>query len=538
MNRFLFLFLSFISTTSFSQELKRPKLVVGIVVDQMRPDYLYRFYSRFGTGGFKRLLGDGFVCENTFIPYTPTYTAAGHACVYTGSVPGLNGIVGNNWYNKEIKKTVYCTDDSSVTAVGSTSPAGKMSPRNMWATTIGDELRLSTNFKSKTIGVALKDRGSILPAGHSANAAYWFDNASGGWITSTYYLQALPAWMQQLNARKLPDAYLGKNWNTLYPIDTYTQSAADAPTYENVLPGEDNSFPHQTDSIKASKYESFRYTPYGNTYTLDAAKAAIEGEALGTRGVTDFLAISFSSPDYIGHAFGQASIEVEDTYLRLDKDLTDFLTYLDTKIGKGQYLVFLTADHAVAHVPGFAKEHKIPAASSSSASVQKALNDSLQKEFGAGNYILSVMNYQVYLNNDLIQMGKLDKTAIKQKVINTLMLRPGIMRAVDLERLNTANLPNQVYSMLANGYNQRLSGDVQFLYKPGWFEGGERGTTHGSWNPYDSHIPLLWYGWGVKKGKTNREVYMTDIAPTVAALLHIQMPNSSVGKVIGEVTGQ
>lgn len=532
MKRFFSFSIAFISIVAFGQELRRPKLIVGIVVDQMRPDYLYRFYNRYGAGGFKRLMNEGFVCENTFIPYVPTYTAPGHTCVYTGSVPALHGIVGNNWYDKEKKKVVYCTDDSSVTAVGSRSAAGEMSPRNLWATTIGDELRLSTNFRSKTIGIALKDRGAILPAGHSANAAYWFDNASGGWITSTYYMQTLPLWMAQLNAKRLPDAYLNKNWNTLYPLATYVQSTADAKLYEGSLPGGDATFPHKTDSVKTGKYETFRVTPYGNSYTVDAAKAAIEGEALGSRGVTDLIALSFSSPDYIGHTFGPNSIEIEDTYLRLDKDLADLFAYLDTKIGKGQYTVFLTADHAVAHIPGFAKENKIPAGVSNTSAFQRILNDALLKDFGPGNYILSVINYQVHLNNDLIQTNKLDRAFIKRTVIKTLMAQPGVMRAVDLENLPAANLPQQVQLMLTNGYNQKLSGEVQFIYKPGWFERGERGTTHGSWNPYDSHIPLLWYGWGIKKGKSNLEVYMTDIAPTLAALLQIQMPNSSIGKVI------
>lgn len=532
MKRFFSFSIAFISIVAFGQELRRPKLIVGIVVDQMRPDYLYRFYNRYGAGGFKRLMNEGFVCENTFIPYVPTYTAPGHTCVYTGSVPALHGIVGNNWYDKEKKKVVYCTDDSSVTAVGSRSAAGEMSPRNLWATTIADELRLSTNFRSKTIGIALKDRGAILPAGHSANAAYWFDNASGGWITSTYYMQTLPLWMAQLNAKRLPDAYLNKNWNTLYPLATYVQSTADAKLYEGSLPGGDATFPHKTDSVKTGKYETFRVTPYGNSYTVDAAKAAIEGEALGSRGVTDLIALSFSSPDYIGHTFGPNSIEIEDTYLRLDKDLADLFAYLDTKIGKGQYTVFLTADHAVAHIPDFAKENKIPAGVSNTSAFQRILNDALLKDFGPGNYILSVINYQVHLNNDLIQTNKSDRASIKRTVIKTLMAQPGVMRAVDLENLPAANLPQQVQLMLTNGYNQKLSGEVQLIYKPGWFERGERGTTHGSWNPYDSHIPLLWYGWGIKKGKSNLEVYMTDIAPTLAALLQIQMPNSSIGKVI------
>ena len=515
-----------------SQTIQRPKLVVGIVVDQMRPDYLTRFYDRFGEDGFRRLLNKGFRCENAFVPYVPTYTAPGHTCIYTGSVPALHGIVGNNWYDKEKKKIVYCTDDDSVQTVGANSIAGKMSPRNLWATTVTDELRLSTNFRSKVIGIALKDRGAILPAGHTANAAYWFDNASGGWITSTHYMKSLPQWMTKLNNKNLPDAYLAKNWNTLYPANTYVQSTTDAKSYEGTWLNGGITFPHRTDTIKADKYEIFRSTPFGNSLTVDAAKAAIEGESLGARGVTDFLAVSFSSTDYIGHAFGPNSIEVEDTYLRLDKDFADLFAYLDAKIGKDQYLVFLTADHAVAHTVGFDKENKMPGGASNSLTLRTTLNDALQKEFGIANLVVTVINYQVHLNNDAIASNKLSRDAVKAAAVKTLLAQPGIMRAFDLENIPAAGLPERVEEMIANGYNQKLSGEIQFIYKSGWFEGSERGTTHGSWNPYDSHIPLLWYGWNVKAGSTSDEVYMTDIAPTIAALLHIQMPSASIGKVI------
>lgn len=524
--------LSVLVISGKAQMQKGPKLVVGIVVDQMRPDYLTRFYSRFGEDGFKRLMTKGFRCDNTFIPYTPTYTACGHSCVYTGSVPALHGIVGNNWYDKEKKKQVYCTDDDTAQTVGGNSVAGKMSPRNLWATTVTDELRLSTNFRSKAIGIALKDRGAILPAGHTANAAYWFDNATGGWISSTHYLKALPDWVNALNAKHLPDAYIATPWNTLYPIETYVQSTADAMGYENGAAVGGTAFPHKVDPSKSDKYEDFRTTPYGNSFTAEMAKAAVEGEGLGTRGVTDFLAVSFSSTDYVGHAFGPNSIEVEDIYLRLDKDLADLFNYLDAKIGKGQYLVFLTADHAVAHVPAFAKEHKLPAGLSNTTTIKTAVNEALQKEFGVANLAVNVINYQVHLNHEAIAANKLDKAAIKRTVIKTLMAQPGILRAVDLENLPDAALPQPVEMMLANGYNQKLSGEVQFIYKSGWFDGGANGTTHGSWNPYDAHIPLLWYGWGIKAGNTTKEVYMTDIAPTVAALLQIQMPSASIGKVI------
>jgi predicted AlkP superfamily pyrophosphatase or phosphodiesterase len=529
----------FLTVSAFSQApptLARPKLVVGIMVDQMRWDYLYRYYDRYGNNGFKRLITQGFSCENTFIPYTPTYTAAGHACVYTGSVPAINGIIGNFWYRRDLRRSWYCTEDSSVSTIGSTSAAGKMSPRNMWTTTITDELRLATNFQSKSIGIALKDRGAILPAGHSANAAYWFDDASGGWITSTYYMNELPGWVKAINDKKLPDQYLQQNWNTLYPINTYTQSTEDAKTWESNIGGEDNTFPHLTAGITTGKYGSFRQTPYGNSFTVDMAKAAIEGEKLGQRNVTDFLAMSFSSPDYTGHAFGPNSIEVEDVYLRLDKDLGAFLSYLDTKIGKGQYLVFLTADHGVAHVPAFMKEHKIPAGIFDDEQVRKWLNDTASKKFGAKDPIQSVINYQLFINKQALEQNKIDDVEFRRWAVEQLRSHPAMMAAFDLHALPGTALPAKIKEVVTNGYNHQLSGDIQFVFKPQWFDGYSTGTTHGAWNAYDSHIPLLWFGWKIKPGKTNRETYMTDIAATLAGLLHVQMPNGCVGHVIEEVS--
>ena len=513
----------------------KPKLVVGLVVDQMRWDYLYRFNALYGQDGFKRMLKEGFSSENNFIPYMPTYTAVGHTCIYTGTVPAINGIVGNNWFDKLTGKGVYCTDDSTVSTVGNSGRAGKMSPANMWVTTITDELRLSNNFKSKVIGIALKDRGAILPAGHSANAAYWYD--TGKWITSTYYMNALPAWVEQFNAKDLPGKYMSKDWTTLLPMDKYDLSTEDDKPYETNIKGEKTvTFPHKLSAISDSfKYESFRTTPFANTFTFDFAKAAIENETLGKNTVTDFLAISISSTDYVGHNFGPNSVEVQDMYLRLDKDIADFLLYLDTKLGKGNYTVFLSADHAVAHIPAFLADHKIPGGNFEDGDIRKDLNQLIETDFGVKNAVQSLQNYQVYLNiNELEKQGK-DVAAVKKAVIKMLQAKPFIISAFETDKLATVTLPEPLKTMLTNGYNAKRSGDIQFTIKPGYFDGGKKGTTHGLWNPYDAHIPCVFFGWGVKPGKTYRETYMTDIAPTLAAMLQIQMPNGSVGKVITEL---
>lgn len=514
----------------------RPKLVVGIVVDQMRWDYLYRFANRYGAGGFNRLLSEGFTCENTQIPYIPTVTAAGHTGIYTGSVPAIHGIAANNFLIQATGKSLYCTEDSTVKTLGSSSKAGEMSPANLLSTTITDELRLATNFKSKVIGVALKDRGGILPAGHAANAAYWFDDESGNWISSTYYMTALPTWVNNFNNQKLPEKYIKQDWNTLYPIETYSQSTADDNLYEGKLSGEKAPvFPHLTSKMFKGDYDIIRTTPYGNKLTLDFAKEVIKNEQMGKGANTDFLTISFSSTDYVGHKYGVNAIETEDIYLRLDKDLEDLFNTLDASVGKGQYTVFLSADHGAAHNPLFLKDHKIPAGFWPTNDVLKGLNAALEKEFKQAKLVLSFGNYQVSFNNQLIEKLNLDFEKIKAFSIAYLKKQEGVAYAVDMEKAATANVPEALKTRIINGYNPERSGSIQILLKPGVFSGyATTGTTHGTWNPYDTHIPLVFMGWGIKHGSLNRQTSMADIAPTLAALLHIQEPNGNIGLPIEE----
>ena len=521
-----------------AQTVQRPKIVVGIVIDQMRWDYLYRYNERYAdNGGFKRLLNQGFSCENTMIPYAPTVTACGHTCIYTGSVPAINGITGNNWRDNQLNRSVYCTEDSSVQTIGSNSGLGMQSPHNLLTTTICDELRLATNFKGKVIGIALKDRGGILPAGHSANAAYWYDTKTGDWITSTYYMKELPEWVKTFNAQKLVDKYYKEGWNTLYPLNTYVQSTADEKSYEVKAFGSDQKgFPYNLSRFAGTNYNPITATPFGNTLTTEFAKAIINNEQLGADAITDFLAVSFSSPDYVGHSFGPNSVEEEDTYLRLDKELGDFLNFLDAKIGKDQYLVFLSADHGVAHVPAFAKEHNIPAGNLDMQLLFDKINAGLKQKFHKDGLAVDIENLQVSLNLPLIQSSSLKINEIKNWVIDYLSNQKGIAAALDMDNIATTTLTAKQKEMLVNGYYAARCGQIQLILQPQWIENYvSGGTTHGVWNPYDAHIPLLWYGWGIRPGKTNREIYMTDIAPTIAALLHIQMPSGSVGNVIQEI---
>jgi hypothetical protein len=541
MRKFILYLLVFISCSATAQNIQRPKLIVGIVVDQMRWDYLYRYYDRYSNDGFKRLLNGGYSCENTFINYLPSFTAVGHSTIYTGSVPSIHGIAGNEWIDQLSGKSIYSASDSTVQPVGAANAMdGKMSPRNLLVSTITDELRLATNFRSKVIGVSLKDRASILPAGHLATAAYWLDDASGNFITSTYYLKQLPAWVNQFNSKKRIEQLISNGWNTLYPINTYKQSDSDARKYEGLFPGETSPvFPHDIRYAYSKSKGSFRNTPFGNTLTLEFAEEALNAYQLGKGSATDFLAINMASTDYVGHMFGVNSIEVEDTYLRLDRDLANFFKTLDAKVGKGQWLVFLTADHGAAHAIGFMKDHDLCADFWNVKPLTDSLNQILADKFRTTGLVRAIKNYQVNFDLTKIENAKLDFDAIRRTAVDFLQKQPGITYAVDMTWVGRAPVPERVKMMMVNGYNFKRSGQIEIVLNAGWYDGySKTGTTHGSWNPYDTHIPLLWYGWNIKHGSSNREVYMTDISPTLAALLHIQMPNGCIGKVIEEVVNK
>jgi predicted AlkP superfamily pyrophosphatase or phosphodiesterase len=524
----LLLVLSF-HTTAQNRNIDRPRLVVGIVVDQMRWDYLYKFYDRYGDKGFKRLMNDGFNCQQTMINYIPSYTAPGHACIYTGSVPSINGMAGNDWIDNYTGKYWYCVEDTSVTSIGSSSKAGKMSPRTLLTSTITDELRLATNMRSRVYGISLKDRGAILPAGHLGNGAFWYDDATGGLISSSYYGSALPNWLVAFNNKHLSDSMLRKDWALLYEPGSYKQSTSDNNSYEGKNRGEDGPvFPHRVS--RDISYYTLRKTPAGNTYTFSAAKACVEGAQMGTSGFTDFLCISLSATDYIGHQYGPDAIEIEDTYLRLDKDIADFLSYLDNRLGKGNYLLFLSADHGAAHNSIYLNDMKMPAGNESEMKIRSDLATYLRTEMGGDSGVASIENYQIVMNEPYIKSSGTDRFRLRNKIINWLYQRPEVAYVIDMEHISQSPVPEPILQMAINGYNRRRSGSIQIIYQPGWYSGyAPTGTTHGTWHPYDTHIPLLWYGWKIPKGSSDATVHMEDISATLAALLHIQMPNGCIG---------
>lgn len=516
---------------------QQPKLIVGVVVDQMAYEFLYRYMPLYKDQGFKRLVKEGYSCENTHFNYIPTYTGPGHASVYTGSVPALNGIVSNDWYNERSGASVYVTDDSSVTMVGGNGIGSKMSPKNMVSTTITDMLQMSNQSASKVVGIALKDRGAILPAGHMADAAYWYDGASNAWVTSSYYMTSTPSWVQQFNQEERAQKMMNRNWELLLPASVYAASTADSVPWETVYVNEPNSaFPHYMNFNGSS--ESIKGTPFGNTLTAQFAMAAIKNEQLGADAITDFLCVSFSSTDYVGHAYGPHSMEVEDTYLRLDKDLGELISYLDTQVGRENYVLFLTADHGVSPTPQYMQTLGVPAGTTTEQIMLERMQSALRSAWGDKVWIRAYTNQQIYLNDALLQASGKTIDDAYQVLYQPLMDMPGVSYVLQINELATSTLNASVKELVINGIYPQRSGDIQILYEPYWFEAYRpSGTTHGSHFSYDTHVPLLFFGWKIKPGTLHRNVYITDIAPTLADILRISEPNACIGNVIPEVAG-
>ena len=479
---------------------EKPKLVVGIVVDQMRWDYLDRYYNQFTEGGFRRLINDGYSCNNCLINYVPTITAIGHSSAYTGSTPALHGLCGNTFYI-DGKKT-YCTQDDDVKTVGSNTAKGQESPKNLLATTIGDQLRLHTDFKSKVIGVSYKDRGAILPAGHAANAAYWIDTNAKPirFISSTYYMTDLPDWVKDLNKRMANDKEIQK-WG-----------------------------------------KDIGLSPICGTLTSDIAIAALKSEKLGKGEATDMLCVSYSQTDIMGHKWSTRGEHTDEAYLQLDKDLARLLNALDEQVGKGNYLVFLTADHGASHNFKFLQDHKINAGPWMNEEERKNIENTVSKAFHKElkPIINGILDYRGFLNHKSIEEQGLNLKEVKKVIVDYLIKSPNISFAADYDDVAQMTIHPDLRNKIIRGYHPRRSGDIYFVTDPAFYDYGSwsspEGTTHGAWNPYDSHIPLLFMGWKIPHGATSREVHITDIAPTVCQLLHIQQPNACVGEAITEIT--
>ncbi|MCM4152687.1 alkaline phosphatase family protein [Arenibacter sp. N53] len=527
-----------ISVNSFSQQPQaKTKLVVGVIVDQMRAEYLYRFQDKFSDDGFKRLMNDGFVCRNANYNYIPTKTAPGHASVYTGTTPKYHGIIANEWYDRTLKKEINNVDDYSTQTVGGEGSSGQRSPHKMLSTTITDELQLSNDGKSKVISISLKDRGAILPGGHMSDGAYWYDAEKGNFITSTYYKQELPAWVEKFNKEGYVKSLLKNGWHTIRPIGSYTESTIDEQAYEKVFHHKNNaSFPYEFKKLSdEDQFDILQETPFGNTIVALMAYAALENEKLGKGEETDFLAISFSSTDKIGHAFGPHSIEIEDTYIRLDQDIASLLRKLDAQVGKGNYTFFLTADHAATDVPQYLKNNKIPAGYFDSDTIVSSLNMYLDARYNAKDLIENMSNGQLFFDKEKIEAMQLNFNTVLEESKQELLKIEGVFQVLlrtDLEKFEYTQFE---MGMVQRGFNIKRSGDIVVLFNPSWSKYRKYGTEHGTGYSYDTHVPLLWFGNKIPKGSSTRKYSITDIAPSISMLLGIKFPGACIGVPIEEL---
>lgn len=511
-----------------------PRMVIGIIVDQMRPDYIYRFWDKMGNDGFKRIIREGFSFTNTQYNYMPTSTGPGHASIYTGTTPSIHGIRGNNWYSRKLNRYINTVEVPGYKVIGVDFDNNvSKAPGNLKSTTIGDELRLHTNFRSKVIGISLKDRGAIMPAGHTGDA-YWYDSSTGKFVTSSFYTNELPSWVNEFNKRGLPQTYLNRTWETLFPIESYTESMEDDNPYEGILSGKERpEFPYDYKALSESHkgFGLISSSPFGNEILTELAIAAIEGESLGGRTSTDLLSISFSSTDAIGHRHGPASKEIEDMYLRLDLCIARLLSYLDEKFGKEQILLFLTADHGVGHIPLYLQDLKIPSGyfEFENAPQIDSLRGYLVDKYGKDILLdFSMHNYEIFLDREYLDSHNLDYDKVQKDVARFIVSFDGIAGALTAETLINAEFLFGIKNKIQNGFNQELSGDVHFWLNPQWIP-QRIGATHGTPWSYDTRVPLLWYGKGIPPGKSAELVNTIDIAPTIATFLNSPFPSGNSG---------
>jgi predicted AlkP superfamily pyrophosphatase or phosphodiesterase len=516
---------------------RKVRLVLGIVIDQFRYDYLTRFEDLFEERGFRRLLREGAVFTNANYIYIPTVTAPGHAAFMSGSIPALNGIVGNDWFDRETGKTVTSISDNTVKLLGGQGeePA---SPSRLIGSTVGDQLRLTNNGQSKVVGIAFKDRAAILPAGKHPNGAYWFDSMVGTFVSSTYYFPDLPGWVKEFNQTNRPEKnYFGARWDRLLPDSAYQRSLPDNSPYEKSPRG--NTFPHIIDSDESKPgkvfYDRFRESPYANEYTAAFAKAAVVGEKLGQDDYTDLLTVSFSANDLVGHSFGPYSQEVEDITLRTDRVLADLFNFIDQKVGLANTIIVLTGDHGVAPVPEHSQDIGLGGGRFASKSLTSAIQTALDKRFGEAAWIRATVNGNFYFDYEVIERKKVNRQEVERAGCEAALKFQGVGQCFTRTQLLFGPLPPSGYAaQAARGFNAERSGDLVIIVKPFYLQRTESGTSHSTPYSYDTHVPVIFYGSGIVPGSYANPSSPSDIAPTLSTLLKIEPPSNAVGRVLTE----
>jgi arylsulfatase A-like enzyme len=484
---------------------ERPKLVVAIAIDQFRYDYLLRFRGEYKEG-LDRLLTHGAVFSNAYYEHFPTVTAVGHSTFLSGALPSVSGIVGNEWYERTTGKTVTSVADDTVKILAGTGDGGA-SPNRLLVSTVGDEMKMANGSRSRVIGVSIKDRSAILPAGHMANGAFWFDSNNGNFVSSTYYFAELPEWASEFNTKHPADRYKGETWmNVKMP-----------------------------DEAGPKLYDAELDTPFANELIEQFAERAVEGEKLGQRGVTDLLAVSFSANDHVGHRVGPDAPEVHDISVRTDQVIGKLFQFLDSHVGMQDVVVVLTADHGVAPVPEVNEARHMPGGREPAGIVKDTVEASLAKKYGEGKWISNSGEYVLYLNLDLIHEKNLDRAAVNQAAAEAVLTIPHVFRAYTREQLMQGAVQDDIAGRrVRNGFHVQRGADVFVVLDPYWIFSAH-GTTHGTVFGYDTHVPVIFMGPGIRTGRFDETIAPNDIAPTLATLLGVETPSGSAGRVLAEI---
>ncbi len=516
---------------------EKPKLVVGIVVEQMRQDYIERLWNNFENKGFKKLAINGSFCQNANFEYSLTQTAPGYATIVTGCEPAEHGIVSNYWFNALTGNKEHCVEDKHYKIIGEKSNAISYSPKNIFTTSFSDEAKIFSHNKSKVISISLSPEGAIISGGYAANAAYWFDTKSGNWISSSYYMDKLPNWVVTQNNKKMPDEYLKREWIPLLEIEKYNEVLLDSNIYEYGIDMVYKTFPYKYSEIKNTirDYELITFIPEGQTLITDMAVATLYNEELGKDDNTDFLFINYSVSENIGRLFGPQSIEIQDLFLRLDKDLGHLIDVLEETIGKNNVLIYLTSNHGVSENPQYLADNKLPTGVFKQFYILSLLRSYLKAVYGEGDWILDYNNNQIYLNKTLIEDSQINLRDFQEKVIAFIINSSGISNAISSIQFQNIIFAQGMPKKMQNSFNQKRSGDIMISLKAGWIEDVPYACNHNSGYKYDTNVPLIWYGWKVKKQNIYRNINITSIAPTISKILNTPQPPSSNGEILNDI---
>jgi predicted AlkP superfamily pyrophosphatase or phosphodiesterase len=521
---------------------EKPRLVIGIVVEQLRYDQIEKIRSRLGENGIRRLLNEGTYFQNASYQYMLTQTAPGYATISTGAEPALHGITSDNWYLPLKDELIYCTKDISVNPVGGSFESGLHSPVNLLVSTFPDELKMASGKQAKVFAVGLKENPVIFSAGHAANGAFWYDNTTGTWMSSSYYADSLPGWVTDFNAMRYADSFLDDTWNLSRPARDYSDCLPDSNKFETGFNGL-NYFPYDLKKLSSKgrgssgrDFSMLRETPFGNTFTTNFAIKLIENEGLGKDDVTDFLSICYTATDYIGHRFGPSSVEMADAVFRLDKDIENLLKYVTDSLGKRNVLIYFTSAHGISEIPGVLESNRIPSGYFRQNQALQLLRSYLNAVYGEADWVKGYQEKQIFLNRTLIEDSKLSLEDVQKKVARFLVQFTGVASAYPFSVFETSDFGNGNMKRIINDYSPQRSGDVIVTLNSGWVE-KEDDYVASSNSPYeyDTHVPLIWYGWSINRATVTRKVNMTDIAATLSSLCRIPLPNACSGEPMFEL---